>query len=75
MLVTRKCLAPGGHSMAHRVLVIEDNHDIAELVKLSRHDCKAGTDIDCGGSDGLVHSAVMPVTCSSCTSCCTRWED
>ena len=45
--------------MAHRVLVIEDNHDIAELVKLSRYDCKAGTDIDCSGSDVLVRSAVM----------------
>ena len=59
MLVTPKCLAPGGHSMAHRVLVIEDNHDIAELVKLSRYDCKAGTDIDCSGSDVLVRRAVM----------------
>jgi DNA-binding response OmpR family regulator len=42
--------------MAHRVLVIEDNHDIAELVKLHLRDCEADTDIEYSGSAGLARA-------------------
>jgi len=42
--------------MPRRVLVIEDNHDIAELVKLHLHDCDAETDIECSGTSGLARA-------------------
>jgi len=36
-----------------RVLIIEDNHDIAELVRLHLHDCDAESDIEYSGTFGL----------------------
>jgi DNA-binding response OmpR family regulator len=42
--------------MPRRVLVIEDNHDIAELVKLHLHDCEAETDIEYSGTAGLARA-------------------
>lgn len=39
--------------MAHRVLVIEDNHDIAELVKLHLTDCSCTVQLAFDGTDGL----------------------
>ncbi|MGD8875363.1 MAG: response regulator transcription factor [Gammaproteobacteria bacterium] len=42
--------------MRRRVLVIEDNHDIAELVKLHLRDCEAETDIEHSGTAGLARA-------------------
>lgn len=42
--------------MPRRVLVIEDNHDIAELVKLHLRDCEAEADIEYSGTAGLVRA-------------------
>jgi DNA-binding response OmpR family regulator len=42
--------------MPRRVLVIEDNHDIAELVKLHLRDCEAKTDIEYNGTAGLARA-------------------
>ncbi|HYQ71278.1 MAG TPA: response regulator, partial [Gammaproteobacteria bacterium] len=39
--------------MPRRVLVIEDNHDIAELVRLHLRDCDAETDVAYSGTAGL----------------------
>jgi len=39
--------------MPRRVLVIEDNHDIAELVRLHLRDCEAETDVEYSGTAGL----------------------
>jgi len=42
--------------MPRRVLVIEDNHDIAELVKLHLRDCEAETDVESSGTAGLARA-------------------
>jgi len=42
--------------MPRRVLIIEDNHDIAELVKLHLRDCDAEADIEHNGSAGLARA-------------------
>jgi len=42
--------------MPRRVLVIEDNHDIAELVKLHLHDCDAEADVEYSGTAGLARA-------------------
>jgi DNA-binding response OmpR family regulator len=42
--------------MPRRVLIIEDNHDIAELVRLHLHDCDAETDIEHNGTAGLARA-------------------
>jgi DNA-binding response OmpR family regulator len=39
--------------MPRSVLVIEDNHDIAELVRLHLRDCEAETDVEYSGTAGL----------------------
>jgi DNA-binding response OmpR family regulator len=42
--------------MSRRVLIIEDNHDIAELVRLHLHDCEAEADIEYNGASGLAQA-------------------
>jgi len=42
--------------MSRRVLIIEDNHDIAELVRLHLHDCEADVDIEYNGASGLAQA-------------------
>ena len=42
--------------MSRRVLIIEDNHDIAELVRLHLHDCDADVDIEHNGASGLAQA-------------------
>jgi DNA-binding response OmpR family regulator len=42
--------------MPRRVLVIEDNHDIAELVKLHLRDCDAEADVEYTGTGGLARA-------------------
>jgi DNA-binding response OmpR family regulator len=42
--------------MPRRVLVIEDNHDIAELVRLHLRDCEAETDVEYSGTAGLARA-------------------
>ncbi|MGD8618789.1 MAG: response regulator transcription factor [Gammaproteobacteria bacterium] len=42
--------------MQRRVLVIEDNHDIAELVKLHLRDCEAEADVEYSGTAGLARA-------------------
>jgi len=42
--------------MSRRVLIIEDNHDIAELVKLHLRDCEADVDIEYTGTAGLARA-------------------
>lgn len=42
--------------MSRRVLIIEDNHDIAELVRLHLHDCEAEVDIEYNGASGLAQA-------------------
>jgi DNA-binding response OmpR family regulator len=42
--------------MRRRVLVIEDNHDIAELVKLHLRDCEAEADVEYSGTAGLARA-------------------
>lgn len=42
--------------MPRRVLVIEDNHDIAALVKLHLHDCDAEADVEYSGTAGLARA-------------------
>ena len=42
--------------MPRRVLIIEDNHDIAELVRLHLHDCEAEVDIEYNGASGLAQA-------------------
>jgi DNA-binding response OmpR family regulator len=42
--------------MPRRVLVIEDNHDIAELVKLHLRDCEAEADVEHSGTAGLARA-------------------
>jgi len=42
--------------MPRRVLVIEDNHDIAELVKLHLRDCEAEADVEYSGTAGLARA-------------------
>ncbi|MGD2136676.1 MAG: response regulator transcription factor [Gammaproteobacteria bacterium] len=42
--------------MSRRVLIIEDNHDIAELVKLHLRDCEAEVDLENSGTTGLARA-------------------
>lgn len=42
--------------MSRRVLIIEDNHDIAELVKLHLRDCDADVDVEYSGTTGLARA-------------------
>jgi DNA-binding response OmpR family regulator len=42
--------------MPRRVLIIEDNHDIAELVRLHLHDGEATVDIEYSGTSGLAQA-------------------
>ena len=42
--------------MSRRVLIIEDNHDIAELVRLHLHDFEAEVDIEYNGVSGLAQA-------------------
>ena len=42
--------------MSRRVLIIEDNHDIAELVRLHLHDFEAEVDIEYNGASGLAQA-------------------
>jgi len=42
--------------MPRRVLIIEDNQDIAELVKLHLRDCEAEADVESGGTAGLARA-------------------
>jgi len=42
--------------MSRRVLVIEDSHDIAELVKLHLRDCEAEVDVEYNGTSGLARA-------------------
>ena len=42
--------------MPRRVVIIEDNHDIAELVRLHLHDCEAEVDIEYNGAAGLAQA-------------------
>jgi len=42
--------------MTRRVLIIEDNHDIAELVRLHLRDCDAEADVEHSGSAGLARA-------------------
>jgi DNA-binding response OmpR family regulator len=42
--------------MSRNVLIIEDNHDIAELVRLHLHDCEAEVDIEYNGASGLAQA-------------------
>jgi DNA-binding response OmpR family regulator len=46
--------------MARRVLVIEDNQDIAELVRLHLRDCEAEADIEYSGTSGLARARSRP---------------
>jgi len=42
--------------MPRRVLIIEDNHDIAELVRLHLRDCEAEADVEHSGTTGLARA-------------------